>query len=100
MKRGTSNRSNKDASGVQTISLTSTEPLDLIAFNKWLFHSLIHSVIHSLTHILARQRVSEFLRTSGQDVYRMKGILHMENHEEQFMVVLSRSLIPVSLINR
>ena len=54
MKRSANNSVEDDSTspgGVQTISLTTTEPLDLTAFNKWLLtHSLTHSLTHTLTY--------------------------------------------------
>jgi G3E family GTPase len=51
-------------SGVTTISLVSEAPLDLNKFNEWL---------------------SALLREYGNDLYRLKGILHMQGYDHQFV---------------
>jgi G3E family GTPase len=46
------------------VSLTSIEPLDLLLFNQW---------------------VSTLLKDRGEDLFRLKGILSMAGHPEQFV---------------
>jgi G3E family GTPase len=47
-----------------TVSLTCTEPLDLSLFNLW---------------------VSALLKDRGEDLFRLKGILNMAGHPQQFV---------------
>ena len=54
-----------DKSKVSTVSLTSTSLIDLDRFNMWM---------------------GQLLQEKGNDLYRFKGILAMENYEEKFVV--------------
>jgi G3E family GTPase len=54
-----------DKSKVSTVSLTSTSPIDLDKFNMWM---------------------GQLLQEKGNDLYRFKGILAMENYDEKFVV--------------
>jgi G3E family GTPase len=56
--------SNSDGDIVQTISLTSEDPIDLTKFNEW---------------------ISDILQYRGKDIYRMKGILSIAGFDEKFV---------------
>lgn len=61
---GESSANSTASKGIVTVSLTTTNPLDLYAFNKW---------------------ISTLLQEKGGDIYRMKGILNMHGYDEQFV---------------
>jgi G3E family GTPase len=56
--------STSDGDIIQTISLTSEDPIDLTKFNEW---------------------VSDLLQSRGKDIYRMKGILSIAGYSERFV---------------
>lgn len=64
---GTTNTSSamkKEAQAIRTISLVTTDAIDLDKFNIWM---------------------SKLMQTQGANIYRLKGILHMKNYDEQFV---------------
>ena len=54
-----------DSSKVSTVSLTTTSPIDLEKFNMW---------------------ITQLLQENGNDIYRFKGILAMQNYDQKFVV--------------
>jgi G3E family GTPase len=58
------NKQDLKAPEIRTISLVSDEAVDLDLFNMW---------------------ISQILQKQGPNIYRLKGILHMQGYEEQFV---------------
>jgi len=58
-------KKNSSTSMVATVSLTTTEAIDLHAFNEW---------------------ISTYLQSDGDKVFRLKGILNMQGFDHQFVV--------------
>lgn len=54
----------RDAQQIRTVSLVTDEALDFDAFNVW---------------------ISQVLQSQGPNIYRLKGILHMQGYDEQFV---------------
>ena len=65
IKLGVGNSESSDLNLVSTISLVTTEPLNLDMFNLW---------------------ISALLRNQGANIFRLKGILNMYGYDNQFVV--------------